>query len=60
MSTLNISLRERRKAVAADLLYGLIAEGLASGLAEPVTPEYWAEKHRRLDRRALEIHDRDD
>jgi antitoxin ParD1/3/4 len=54
-------LRERRKAVAEDFLRSLIAEGLASGPTQPVTPEYWAEKRRRLEqRRTLEVHDRDD
>lgn len=54
-------LRERRKAIAADFLRGLIAEGMASELLEPVTPEYWEEKRRRLEeRRTLEVQDRDD
>lgn len=54
-------IRERRKAVAEDFLRGLIAEGMASGPTQPVTPEYWAEKRRRLEsRRTLEVQDRDD
>lgn len=46
--------RERRKSMAVDHLRSLIAEGMASGPLEPVTPEFWAERRRILEQRIQE------
>lgn len=41
-------IREDRKHAAANTLRTLIAEGLASGPAQPVDKRYWAGKRKRL------------
>jgi antitoxin ParD1/3/4 len=41
-------IRQRQRAKAEELLRRLIAEGMASGPAEPVTAETWDEMRREL------------
>jgi len=41
-------IRQRQRAKAEELLRRLIAEGMASGPAEPVTPETWEQMRRDL------------
>jgi antitoxin ParD1/3/4 len=41
-------IRERRKQAAEDRLRTIIAEGLASGPARPVSESEWAARHARL------------
>jgi antitoxin ParD1/3/4 len=45
-------IRQRQRAKAEDLLRRLIAEGLASGPAEPVTAETWEQMRAELRERA--------
>ena len=41
-------IRDHQQRVAVDQLRGLIAEGLASGPAVPITKKYWAAKRKKL------------
>lgn len=41
-------IRERQRRNAEDTLRALIAEGLASGPAQPVTPSFFAAQRKRL------------
>jgi len=41
-------IRQRQRAKAEELLRRLIAEGMASGPAEPVTPETWEQMRKEL------------